>query len=58
MFHLNKHQLAKMFLTTCVIFISYKVPQEMFKNVPQVKTKCGDKNASETFAERYSFEII
>ena len=30
----------------------------MFKNVPQVKTKCGDKNASETFAERYSFEII
>ena len=33
-----------MFLTTCVIFISYKVPQEMFKNVPQVKTKCGDKN--------------
>ena len=47
-----------MFLTTCVIFISYKVPQEMFKNVPQVKTKCGDKNASETFAERYSFEII
>ena len=24
----------------------------MFKNVPHVKTKCGNKNASETFAER------
>ena len=30
----------------------YKVPQDMFKNVPFVKTECGNKNASETFAER------
>ena len=27
----------------------------MFKNVPQVKTRCGDRNASETFAERSQF---
>ena len=27
----------------------------MLKNVPQVKTKCNNKNASETFAERYQF---
>ena len=27
-------------------------PQGMFKNVPHFKTKCGNKNASKTFAER------
>ena len=27
----------------------------MFKNVPHVKTKCGNKNASERFAERKLF---
>ena len=32
--------------------ISYKVPQGMFKNVSHFKTKCDNKNASETFAER------
>ena len=35
-----------------VIIINYKVPQGMFKNLPHFKTKCGNKNASVTFAER------
>ena len=34
-----------------VIIISYKVPQGMFKYVAHLKTKCGNRNASETFAE-------
>ena len=32
--------------------INSKVPQGMFKNAPHFITKCGNKNASETFAER------
>ena len=38
-------------LLQLVIIFCYKVPQGMFKNVPHFKTKCGNKNASETFAE-------
>ena len=29
--------------------LKYKYPQDMFKNVPHVKIKCGNKIASETF---------
>ena len=36
-------------LLKLVIIIDFKVPQDMLKNV---KTKCGNKNVSETFAER------
>ena len=42
----NKHQLAEMLLTACN-YNNYKVPQDMFKNVPYDK-----KNAGEPFAER------
>ena len=45
--HLYEHQVAEMLVTP----YNYKVPQDMFKNVPHVKKKCG-KNAVEKFAER------
>ena len=40
-----------MLLTACNYY-QFKVPHDMFKNAPHVKAKCGNKNASETFAER------
>ena len=54
--HLNKHQLAEILLT---VIINYKVSQDVFKNAPHLKLKCG-KNTHETFGERekYRYYLI